>query len=134
MADLRLSGINRQQFSARLDHRTVLIVDDDRNLTRLVTTVLGLAGFEVLTAGDGEAALGVLADRNVDLVILDLLMPRMDGRTFYKEFRARGNSTPVLIASAFGARAAQHELGAEGAVEKPFDPDALLDAIDSVLK
>jgi DNA-binding response OmpR family regulator len=61
-------------------------------------------------------------------------MPRMDGRTFFRELRAKGNSTPVLIASAFGARDAQRELGAEGAVEKPFSPDALARAIREVLE
>lgn len=112
--------------------RTVLIVDDDRNLTVFLTTVLSLEGHKVMTASDGQAALDLLADKEVDVIVLDLQMPRMDGRTCFRELRARGDTTPVLIASAFGARDAQRELGAEGAVEKPFSPDALARAIRQV--
>jgi DNA-binding response OmpR family regulator len=112
---------------------TVLIVDDDRNLTVFLSTVLSLEGHSVVTASDGQAALNVLQDREVDVIVLDLQMPRMDGRTCFRELRASGNTTPVLIASAFGAREAQRELGAEGAIEKPFSPDALTRAISQVL-
>jgi DNA-binding response OmpR family regulator len=133
MQPIRLTGVHRQRILSSLDSKRVLIVDDDRNLTRLLTTVLQLGGFGVLTAPDGEAALQLLDTEAVDLIVLDLLMPRMDGRAFYRELRSRGDPTPVLIASAFGARAAQQELGAEGAVEKPFDPEALLDVVTDLL-
>jgi DNA-binding response OmpR family regulator len=133
MGAIRLTGIHRQRIFGGLDGKRVLIVDDDRNLTRLLTTVLQLGGYGVLTAPDGEAALQLLGSESVDLIVLDLLMPRMDGRSFYRELRSRGDATPVLIASAFGARAAQQELGAEGAVEKPFDPEALLDVVTGLL-
>jgi DNA-binding response OmpR family regulator len=112
---------------------TVLIVDDDRNLTVFLSTVLTLEGHQVVTAGDGQVALDVLTGRDVDVIVLDLQMPRMDGRTFFRELRSRGNNTPVLIASAFGAREAQRELGAEGSVEKPFSPEALARSIRDVL-
>lgn len=113
---------------------SVLIVDDDRNLTLFLSTVLTLDGHEVVTATDGQAALDLLGERVVDVIVLDLRMPRMDGRTFFRELRSRGNSTPVLIASAFGAHDAQRELGAEGAVEKPFTPESLARAIREVLE
>ena len=113
---------------------SVLIIDDDRNLTLFLTTVLRLDGHEVLIASDGQAALDLLQNRKVDIIVLDLRMPRMDGRTFFRNLRSRGNSTPVLIASAYGALDAQRELGAEGAVEKPFTPDALTRAIREVLE
>jgi DNA-binding response OmpR family regulator len=112
---------------------SVLIVDDDRNLSLFLSTVLTLDGHEVVTASDGQAALDLLGERVVDVIVLDLRMPRMDGRTFFRELRARGNQTPVLIASAFGAHDAQRELGAEGAVEKPFTPESLARAIKEVL-
>jgi DNA-binding response OmpR family regulator len=113
---------------------SVLIIDDDRNLTLFLTTVLALDGHDVVTATDGFAALDLLKTREVDVIVLDLRMPHMDGRTFFRELRATGNATPVLIASAFGALDAQKELGAEGAVEKPFSPDALARAIQKVLQ
>jgi DNA-binding response OmpR family regulator len=112
---------------------SVLIVDDDRNLTVFLSTVLSLEGHQVTTASDGESALQLLKDRQIDVIVLDLRMPRMDGRAFYRELRARGDQTPVLIASAYGALDAQRELGAEGAVEKPFSPETLAQAIRDVL-
>lgn len=113
---------------------TVLIVDDDRNLSVFLSTVLTLEGHRVVTASDGQLALDVIKDRDdIDVIVLDLQMPRMDGRTCFRQLRAQGNTTPVLIASAFGARDAQRELGAEGAVEKPFSPEALARAILQVV-
>lgn len=112
----------------------VLIIDDDKNLTLLLTTVLELEGLQVLTATDGQAALDLLGTHDVDVIVLDLLMPGMDGRTFFRELRARGDSTPVLVASAYGARSAQRELGAEGAIEKPFDPESLARAVRGILE
>jgi DNA-binding response OmpR family regulator len=109
--------------------RRVLIVDDDRNLTALLSTILKSDGIDVSSASNGVTALGLLEQESFDALILDLRMPGMDGRTLYREVRARGHSVPVLIASAYGARTAQQELGAEGSIEKPFDPDRLLNAI-----
>jgi two-component system NtrC family response regulator len=112
---------------------SVLIVDDDRNLTIFLTTVLSIDGHRVQTASDGESALAFLEDHDIDVIVLDLRMPRMDGRTFFRALRARGDQTPVLIASAYGAMDAQRELGAEGAIEKPFTPESLARAITEIL-
>jgi CheY-like chemotaxis protein len=112
---------------------SVLIVDDDRNLTVFLTTVLSIDGHTVQTASDGESALAFLQDHDIDVIVLDLRMPRMDGRTFFRALRARGDQTPVVIASAYGALDAQRELGAEGAIEKPFTPETLARAIIEVL-
>ena len=121
-----MSGNNVKAMTGT--HR-VLIVDDDRNLTTLLAAILKSEGLDVLSASDGPRALDLLDSEPVDALILDLRMPGMDGRTLYREVRARGHNVPVLIASAYGARSAQHELGAEAAIEKPFDPDKLLEAI-----
>jgi DNA-binding response OmpR family regulator len=111
----------------------ILVVDDDVNLTRLLRAILRTSGFEVSTSGDSTEGLNVAESQPFDLIILDLRMPVMDGRTFYKELRARGVATPVVIASAYGARAAQAELGAQAAIEKPFDPDRLIDTVNRIL-
>ena len=85
----------------------ILVVDDDVNLTRLLRAILRTSGFDVVTCGDSTEGLSVAESQDFNLIILDLRMPVMDGRTFYKELRERGVKTPVVIASAYGARAAQ---------------------------
>ncbi len=111
----------------------VLIVDDDQALTRMVRIAMLSAGFSVEVAGDGESALDRVAQRSPDVILLDLQMPGMDGRTFYRELRKRGNAVPVVILSAFGASGARRELDAQAHVEKPFDPDELVQVVYDVL-
>lgn len=111
----------------------ILVVDDDVNLTRLLRAILRTSGFDVTTCGDSTEALSVAEADVFGLIILDLRMPVMDGRTFYRELRGRGVDTPVVIASAYGARAAQAEPGAQAAIEKPFDPDRLIETVTRVL-
>jgi DNA-binding response OmpR family regulator len=135
------SSANRQpavsQLKAAASHngarRRVLIVDDDVNLARLIRLILRSADYDVLTATDGYGALDITATEPLDVIVLDLVMPILDGRGFYRELRARGNETPVLVASANGARSAQMELGAQGSIEKPFDPEVLLQAVNDLL-
>jgi two-component system response regulator AtoC len=113
---------------------SVLVVDDDANLARVIRTLLRSEGYIVLTAGDGEEALGILSQQSVNAIVTDLRMPRMDGRQFYREVRSRGIETPVLIASAYSARSAQRELGANAAIEKPFEPEHLLAVVKGMLQ
>jgi CheY-like chemotaxis protein len=112
----------------------VLVVDDDANLTRLLRTILRTSGFDVVTASDSSAALDMVSGQQFNVIILDLRMPVMDGRAFYRELRGRGDNTPVVISSAYGARAAQAELGAQAAIEKPFDPDKLVQTVTRLLE
>ena len=111
----------------------VLVVDDDLNLARVAGLILRTADFDVLTANDGYDALDVTEHEPIDVIVLDLAMPYLDGRGFFHELRARGDHTPVLLASANDAFAAREELGAEGAIEKPFEPDRLIEAVDHLL-
>jgi CheY-like chemotaxis protein len=67
------------------------------------------------------------------VIVLDLEMPVMNGRTFYRTARADGIVTPILILSAYGARDAKQELGAQAYVDKPFLPDQLLEAVRDIL-
>lgn len=112
---------------------SVLVVDDDLNLTRLMATILRTCGIDAVTATDGLSALDAIDHNDIDAIVLDMQMPKMDGRGFFRELRARGNHTPVLIASAYGARDAQRELGAEASVEKPFDPEVLISELQRIL-
>jgi DNA-binding response OmpR family regulator len=107
----------------------VLVIDDDVSLSRLVRAILRTADFEVAQAYNGLEGLEVASREHPDVIVLDLQMPQMDGRGFFRELRARGDLTPVLVSSSYGARSAQQELGAEGSIEKPFDPDALVAAV-----
>jgi DNA-binding response OmpR family regulator len=107
----------------------ILVLDDDSSLLRAIKLTLVLEGFEVETATDGLLGLEQLANSDFSLVVLDLQMPRMPGRTFFQELRGRGYKMPVLILSAYGAEVARQELGADGAIVKPFDPDDLVSAI-----
>jgi DNA-binding response OmpR family regulator len=108
--------------------RAVLIVDDDASLRRMLRLTLLDGGFDVRLAENGRAALEAIAEQAPDAVVLDLEMPEMDGRTLIRELRERGIDVPVLIVSAYGARAAGRELGAP-AMDKPFNPDELLTAV-----
>jgi DNA-binding response OmpR family regulator len=118
-----------QEFSPR----RVLIVDDDPNLTRLVRAILAASGFDAVPVPNAYEGLDRLEREHFDVIVLDLRMTGLDGRGFYREMRSRGFSQPVLIASAYGAHSAQQELGAQAAIEKPFDPERLVEAVRGLL-
>ena len=112
----------------------ILVIDDDPALNRMIGTTLRSHGFSVGSAFDGNAGLAEVESQDPDIIVLDLAMPVMDGRTFFRELRARGDMTPVLILSAFGARDAAREMRADGYVQKPFQPDELAEKVRSVLE
>jgi two-component system, chemotaxis family, chemotaxis protein CheY len=113
--------------------RSVMVVDDDSNLLRLVNLTLQSSGFDVKSFQDGRTALQSLEVPSAPhVVVLDLNMPGMDGREFFREFKTSGADSRVLIASAYQARSAQRELGADGWIAKPFLPDELLDRVEAL--
>jgi DNA-binding response OmpR family regulator len=99
----------------------------------MVAFVLRQYGYSVDIANSGDDGLSMVSSQNYDAVVLDLRMPGKDGRTVFREMRAAGVSTPVMILSAFDARRARDELGAEGFMNKPFEPEALADSIRRML-
>jgi DNA-binding response OmpR family regulator len=111
----------------------VLVLDDDPSLIRTIRLALILEGFEIETASDGLEGLDLAEKFSFDLILLDLQMPKMDGRAFYRELRKRGHATPVIVLSAYGAENARNELEANGAIAKPFDPDVLVEVIRRTL-
>lgn len=111
----------------------ILVVDDDPSLLALLRILLDSSGYDAVVAADALEGLRLAESNPMDLVLLDLEMPRMDGREFYKEFRARGHRTPVIIVSAYGADSARAELGAQAAVSKPFDPTKLTTMVRETL-
>ncbi len=106
----------------------VLIVEDDDGIRDLVDLVLSSAGYEILTASDGAAALQVIGTVRPDLVLLDMRMPVMDGWTFARELRARhGHRIPVVVVTAAeDVRLRAREVDADAWLGKPFDVDTLL--------
>jgi DNA-binding response OmpR family regulator len=106
----------------------VFIIDDDRSLLSLLRVIFQDAEFAVQTYLDARIALEDVQKSEPDVIILDLEMPAMTGREFYRAVREAGVETPILLLSAYGARAAQIELGANGYVDKPFEPDQLIEA------
>lgn len=123
------------QTEAHRPGKTVLIVDDEGHIVRLLEVNLQQAGYETLSAGDGIAALQVLETTTPDLIILDLMMPRMHGWDVLRRVRARPQTlnTPVLILSAVKSTDPRngicHEL-ADAYMEKPFNPVHLLAWVD----
>src|SRR5262245_931141 len=99
----------------------------------MIAFVLRSYGFSVDVAHSGEEGLSVLSARTYDAVVLDLRMPGKDGRTVFREMRAGGIQTPVLILSAYDAQKARDELGAEAYMNKPFEPDALAESLQRML-
>ena len=111
----------------------IFVIDDDLALLRLLRLIFEDSQFIVDTYPEAPAALREIGSRQPDLIVLDLNMPVMDGREFYRTIRERGIETPVLILSAYGGRAAKQELGAQGYVEKPFVPDDLVETVKGLL-
>lgn len=100
----------------------VLIVDDDAPLIRMLRLAMRDCGYRVDAEVNGRDALDHLHRTDADVIVLDLEMPVMDGREFYRALRAAGNRAPVLVLSAFDARRGQRELGADAYLNKPFNP------------
>jgi DNA-binding response OmpR family regulator len=114
----------------------ILVVDDDPHIRELLRHFLEAEGFEVSEAEDGAAALAFLRSVKVDLVILDVMMPGLDGWTVCKQIKRR-RDTPVLMLTAKGESAQKvkgFELGADDYVVKPFDPPELVARVKSLLR
>jgi DNA-binding response OmpR family regulator len=103
--------------------RTVLVVDDEPPIRELLEAVFEEAGYAVLTAQDGLAALAAVERQPPDLVLSDVTMPRLDGVALYRELRARGHLVPVVLSSA--AYDTRH-LPDVPFVAKPFELERLL--------
>ncbi|MDR7605368.1 MAG: response regulator transcription factor [Armatimonadota bacterium] len=114
----------------------VLVVDDDEAILSLLGSYLAREGFEVQTAGDGEAALAAARTSRPDVVVLDVLLPGLDGLEVLRRLRAEGEPYVILL-TAKAEEADQVvglELGADDYVTKPFSPRELVARIRAVLR
>ncbi len=116
--------------------KTILVVDDEQRLVSLVEQYLAQEGFRVATAFNGRQALEVARQTHPDLIVLDLMMPEMDGLAFMRAHRAE-NNTPIIMLT---ARVEDEdkiiglELGADDYVTKPFRPRELVARVKAVLR
>ncbi|MBC9719491.1 response regulator transcription factor [Streptomyces sp. TRM66268-LWL] len=125
-----------EQLHDRKARARVLVVDDDVTVAEVVAGYLDRAGFQVDRAGDGPAALARAASHRPDLVVLDLMLPGMNGLEVCRRLRAH-ESVPVVILSARGDetdRVLGLEVGADDYVTKPFSPRELVLRVESVLR
>ncbi|WP_290652841.1 response regulator [Aquisalimonas sp.] len=115
---------------------TVLVVDDDAQVRAMLHDYLGSHGLQVHLAADGRAARGMLADRPIDVVLLDLAMPGEDGLSLARHIRERYPCGIIMVTASANVvdRIVGLEVGADDYVTKPFDPRELLARIKSVLR
>ena len=116
--------------------RTILIADDDGHIRELLAFAFGKAGLETVEAADGEAALAAVAAQRIDLVVLDINMPRMDGLETCRRLRAAGD-VPILFLSSRDDeidRVLGIELGADDYVVKPFSPREVVARAMAILR
>jgi DNA-binding response OmpR family regulator len=126
--------VNRHVQDNAVKQFRVLVVDDEPRILNFLSSKLRVSGYEVLTASNGVEALEQVQAQEPDLVVLDVLMPRMDGFETLKELRAF-SPVPVIILSAKGANADKVKglhLGADDYLAKPFSPDELVARIEAV--
>ncbi|MBQ9746297.1 MAG: response regulator transcription factor [Clostridia bacterium] len=115
----------------------ILVVDDDKNTRMFLSAVLENAGYTVHTAEDGEDALRVMDREHVDLVVLDIMMPKMDGYEFTKTLRETQNNLPILMVSAKQLPADKHKgllVGTDDYITKPIDDEEMLYRIKALLR
>ncbi len=112
----------------------VLIVEDEETTRHLLINLLQKAGHETLWASDGAMALGLMRENEVDLVVTDLAMPRINGLRMIREIRNTGDSIPIIAVS--GKNADQlllaEDYGANASITKPIDPELLLELVSRI--
>ena len=115
----------------------ILVVEDDKNARRLMSAVLSRYGYEPICAADGVEALEILDHKHIDLVVLDVMMPRMDGYEFTNALRTSGNDLPILMVT---ARETQDDkkrgfiIGADDYMVKPVDEEEMVLRIAALLR
>lgn len=115
----------------------ILVVDDDKHTRMLLRAILENANYTVTTANNGEEALAILDREHIDLVVLDIMMPKMDGYEFTKTIREGNNTLPILMVTARHLPADEKQgflVGTDDYITKPIDEDMLLLRIKALLR
>lgn len=115
----------------------IMVVDDDKNTRKLLKAVLETDGYTVYTAEDGAAAMEIMECHHIDLVVLDIMMPKMDGYEFTKSLRDACNDLPILMISAKQLPEDKHKgflVGTDDYMTKPLDEEEMLFRIKALLR
>jgi DNA-binding response OmpR family regulator len=134
---LRMVGCKQVREQTVDDKARVLLVDDETAITDNLAPLLARSGFLPQVASDGEAALREVSTFAPDLIVLDVLMPQLDGREVLRRLRRDGNWTPIILLTQVGEsveRAMALDEGADDYLNKPFDPYELIARIRTVLR
>lgn len=120
-------------------HKRILVVDDEIYIVHILEFSLSMEGYEVLTAFNGEEALEKIESENPDLMVLDIMMPKLDGYEVCRRVRKdeRFAHLPIILLSAKGRTVDQEmgmKVGADAYMTKPFRPRNLLDKIEELLR
>lgn len=119
-----------------MDKKRILIVDDEKNIRNVISEYAKFDGFETVEAEDGMEAVEICRNEDFDLIIMDIMMPKLDGYSAVKEIR-KTKHTPVIMLSARGEEYDKlfgFEIGVDDYVTKPFSPKELLARIRAVIK
>lgn len=114
----------------------ILVVDDESRMRKLVKDFLQREGYSVLEAGDGMEAMDIFYEQKIDLVILDVMMPRMDGWQTCREIR-RDSTVPIIMLTARSEERDElqgFELGVDEYISKPFSPKILVARVNAILR
>jgi len=135
---MRTDAATIERMAQQADRRTVLVVDDEPTISEVAARYLERAGYATTTAGDGVEALRVAGECDPDLVVLDLMLPELDGFEVLRQLQADGGGrTPVILLTAKGEhddRLAGLRRGADDYIVKPFSPSELVARVDAVLR
>ncbi|NLZ48472.1 MAG: response regulator transcription factor [Clostridiales bacterium] len=115
----------------------ILVVDDDKNTRKYIEAVLAAENYTVLTATNGEEALEVMDREHIDLIVLDIMMPNMDGYEFTKALRDSDNNLPILMVSAKQLPQDKRKgflVGTDDYITKPFDAEEIILRIKALLR
>ncbi len=115
-----------QAIRSTVDGKRVLVVDDDSSIRELLHAALLEEGYEVVPATDGQDALSIIERWKPDVIVLDLMMPVMDGWTFARRLRERYDIPIVALSAVTDLARHAKGLGARDVIAKPFDLDSLL--------
>lgn len=116
---------------------TILVVEDDKDIQELISEILKAEGYSVLTAGNGLDGYQIYKEEKLDLLILDIMMPKMDGYQLAKLIRKKDDKLPIIMLTALEEEYDEikgFEIGADDYINKPFSFNVLLRRVNAILK